>query len=57
MAERIGVRPQDLRSDAIAGTMPHVLVGKSGLLFDPEQVLAVLAERARESDRENEGPR
>ena len=49
MAARLGVRPQDLRAEAEAGTIPHVRLGTRGLLFDPERVLAVLAERAREA--------
>jgi hypothetical protein len=54
MAERIGVRPHDLRADATAGTMPHVRVGKTGLLFDPARVFAVLADRARKDPAERE---
>jgi hypothetical protein len=46
MASQLGVRPQELRAEAEAGGLPCVRVGKRGLLFDPDRVFAVLAERA-----------
>lgn len=57
MAAHLGLAPRELRAEAESGKIPHVKVGERGLLFDPERVLAVLTERARESDRESEGPR
>ena len=46
MASRLRVQPQDLRAEAEANTLPHVRVGKRGLLFNPEQVMAALDVRA-----------
>lgn len=53
MASRLRVQPQDLRAEAEANTLPHVRVGKRGLLFDPEAVERVLAERAAATERES----
>lgn len=49
MAGRIGVPPKELRSEAEAGTIPHVRVGERGLLFDPVAVMAALEARAKKS--------
>lgn len=47
MSRLAGIQEKELRAEAEAGTLPHVRVGKRGLLFDPELVLATLEARAR----------
>jgi hypothetical protein len=46
MASRLRLQPQELRAEAEAGTLPHVRVGRRGLLFDAERVITELEARA-----------
>jgi len=47
LASQLGLHPRELRAEADAGTLPHVRVGKCGLLFDPEKVIASLQQRSK----------
>ena len=48
MALRLGIQAKDLRQAAEAGAVPCIRIGERGLLFDPEALLRVLEQRARE---------
>jgi hypothetical protein len=48
MAGRLRLHPQDLRREVESGRLPAVQVGAKGLLFDPEIVLRILQQRARD---------
>jgi len=50
MASQLGVEPRELRAEAAAGTLPHVRVGRRGLLLDPERVIATLRHRSEGAD-------
>jgi 2,4-dienoyl-CoA reductase-like NADH-dependent reductase (Old Yellow Enzyme family) len=48
MAGRLRLHPQDLRREVENGRLPAVQVGTKGLLFDPECVLRILQQRAKD---------
>jgi 2,4-dienoyl-CoA reductase-like NADH-dependent reductase (Old Yellow Enzyme family) len=48
MAGQLRLHPQDLRREVENGRLPAVQVGTKGLLFDPEIVLSILEQRARD---------
>ena len=49
MGRRLGVDPNWLFAEVLAGRLPGVVAGKTALL-DPELVEGLLAERARKRD-------
>lgn len=50
MAADLGVRPEDLRREALAGRVPCVRVGDRSLLFDRERIRRLLLDRASEKE-------
>lgn len=62
MAAELGVRPDDLRREALAKRVPCVRIGERSLLFDRDLVARLLLERAgtdvavnRNAERRNRG--
>lgn len=48
IASRLRLHPQEVRREVDEGRLPAVRVGLKGLLFDPEVVLRILQQRARQ---------
>ena len=46
MAADLGVRPADLRREAIAGRVPCVRIGERSLLFDRDRIRVWLLDRS-----------